>query len=76
MYGAPLRLHWYPHLEDLVRDAQIYRREPRYIAFPSWRDGEPAVSALSQAGIALAPVYQTARRDGTTSFVLYRMDGP
>ena len=76
LYGAPLRLHWYPDLEDLVRDAQIYRREPRYIAFPSWRDGAPATSALDEAGITLVPLYQTARRDGTTSFVLYHMDGP
>ena len=76
LYGAPVRLHWYPDLEDLVRDAEIYRREPRYIAFPSWKDGEPAVTALKEAGIELSPVYQTTRRDGSVSFALYRMDGP
>ena len=76
LYGAPLRLHWYPDLDDLVRDAEIYRREPRYIAFPSWKDSEPAVAALAEAGIMLIPVYETTRRDGTVSFVLYRMDGP
>ncbi len=76
LYSAPLRLHWYPDPEDLVRDAQIYRREPRYIAFPSWRDSEPAVSALGQAGIATSLVYETTRRDGTVSFRLYRMEGP
>jgi len=76
LYGAPLRLHWYPDPEDLVRDAQIYRREPRYIAFPSWKDREPVVSALNDAGISLVPVYQTTRRDGTVSFELYRLDGP
>jgi len=76
LYGAPLRLHWYPDLEDLTRDAQIYRREPRYIAFPSWQDSGPAVSALNEAGITLVPVYQTTRRDGSVSFELFRMDGP
>ena len=76
LYSAPLRLHWYPDLEDLVRDAQIYRREPRYIAFPSWQDSEPVVSALKETGITLDPVYQTTRRDGSVSFKLYRMDGP
>ena len=35
LYGAPLRLHWYPDPADLVQDATVYRREPRYIAFPS-----------------------------------------
>ena len=76
LYGAPLRLHWYPDLEDLTRDAQIYRREPRYIAFPSWKDRDPIVRALNEAGITLVPVYQTTRRDGSISFELYRMDGP
>jgi hypothetical protein len=76
LYGAPLRLHWYPDLEDLARDAHVYRREPRYIAFPSWQDSGPVVSALSEAGVTLVPVYQTTRRDGSVSFELYRMDGP
>jgi hypothetical protein len=76
LYGVPLRLHWYPDLEDLTRDAQVYRSEPRYIAFPSWRDAEPIVSALNRADISLVPVFQTTRRDGTVSFDLYRLDGP
>jgi hypothetical protein len=76
LYGAPLRLHWYPDPVDLLRDARIYRREPRYIAFPSWRDPAPIVSALNGAGISLVPVFQTTRRDGTVSFELYRLDGP
>ena len=76
LYGAPLRLHWYPDLDDLVRDATIYRREPRYIAFPSWRDGQLADAALAGAGIRLVPVFESVRRDGTTSFRLYRLEGP
>jgi hypothetical protein len=76
LYGEPIRLHWYPELDDLVRDATIYRREPRYIAFPSWRDGEPAVTALAEAGITLKPVFETVRRDGSTSFRLYELQGP
>jgi hypothetical protein len=76
LYGAPLRLHWYPDLEDLVRDATVYRREPRFIAFPSWRDSAPIEAALSGAGIQLVQVFETTRRDGTVSFRLYRMSGP
>jgi hypothetical protein len=76
LYGAPLRQHWYPDLEDLVHDATVYRREPRYIAFPSWPDSAPARSALSGAGIQLRPVLETYRRDGSVSFQLYRMEGP
>ena len=76
LYGAPLRLHWYPDAADLVHDATVYRREPRYIAFPSFRDNGPALAALDGAGIELAPIYQTRRRDGTVSFRLYRLEGP
>ncbi len=76
LHGAPLRLHWYPDLEDLARDATVYRREPRYIAFPSWRDGAPVEAALASAGIDLAPVLETTRRDGSVSFRLYRLEGP
>ena len=76
LYGANLRLHWYPDLEDLAHDATVYRREPRYMAFPSWRDGGPARAALLAAGIDLQPVLETTRRDGTISFRLYQLVGP
>ncbi len=76
LHDAPLRLHWYPDPADLVHDATVYRREPRYIAFPSFRDGSLARSALAGTGIELVPIFQTRRRDGTISFQLYRLDGP
>ncbi|MFN2227720.1 MAG: ArnT family glycosyltransferase, partial [Anaerolineae bacterium] len=76
LHGAPLRLHWYPDPADLVHDATVYRREPRYIAFPSFRDGGQAQAALAAAGIELLPVYETHRRDGSVSFRLYRLEGP
>ncbi len=76
LYGVPLRLHWYPDLEDLTRDAYVYRQEPRYIAFPSWRDGSAAETALAEAGIRLEPVFETTRRDGSRSLRLYRLEGP
>jgi len=76
LYGAPLRLHWYPDLEDLAHDAYVYRREPRYIAFPSWRGSAPAERGLADAGISLVPAFETIRRDGSVSFRLYRMEGP
>jgi hypothetical protein len=76
LYGVALRLHWYPNLDDLIRDATVYRREPRYIAFPSWRDRVAAEDALARAGISLAPVLETVRRDGTVSFRLFRLEGP
>jgi 4-amino-4-deoxy-L-arabinose transferase-like glycosyltransferase len=76
LYGASLRQHWYPDLVDLVHDATIYRREPRYIAFPSWQDGRPAELALADADMDLVPVFESTRRDGTTSFRLYHLEGP
>jgi hypothetical protein len=76
LYGAALRLHWYPDLDDLARDAVIYRREPRYIAFPSWRDGRPATETLAGAGISLEPILETRTRDDSISFRLYQLQGP
>jgi len=76
LYGSPLRLHWYPDPADLIQDAVDYRREPRYIAFPSFRDSAPIRAALEDADIRLVPVYETRRRDGTVSFQLYRLEGP
>jgi hypothetical protein len=76
LHSAMLRFHWYPDLSDLVRDAHIYRREPRYIAFPSWRDGAQVEAALADEGIAMEEAFETERRDGTTSFRLYRLTGP
>lgn len=76
LFGEPLRLHWYPDLENLANDAYVYRREPRYIAFPSWQDSTSAEAALAKAGISLEEVYETLRRDGSVSFRLYRMEGP
>jgi hypothetical protein len=76
LYGSALRIHWYPDLTDLLRDARVYHRETRYIAFPSWRDNSPALQALSAAGIQAVPIYETRRRDGTTSFRLYLLEGP
>lgn len=76
LYSAPLRLHWYPDLQDLAHDAYVYRREPRYIAFPSWRDSSAVKDALNKASIKLEQVYETKRRDGSFSFRLYRLEGP
>jgi 4-amino-4-deoxy-L-arabinose transferase-like glycosyltransferase len=76
LYGASLRLHWYPDAADLAHDATVYRREPRYIVFPSFRDAGLAQTALAAAGVTLEPVFETRRRDGTVSFRLYRLEGP
>ena len=76
LYDTPLRLHWSPDSGDLIHDATIYRREPRYIGFASWRDSQAIESALAAAGIELAPVHESTRRDGTESFRLYELKGP
>jgi hypothetical protein len=76
LYGASFRQHWYPDLADLVHDATVYRREFRYVAFPSWQDSIPARTALRDAGIDLVPLFETKRRDGSVSFRLYRLAGP
>lgn len=76
LYGAPVRTHWWPDLYDLTQDAEIYRREARWITFPSWIAEGSVRAALAEAGMRLQPVRETRRRDGSVSFRLYRIEGP
>jgi len=76
LYGAPIHVHWYPDPADLARDAVAYRREPRYIAFPSWQEERLSTCALIDAGIGLVPVFEAHRRDTSVSFRLYQLVGP
>ncbi len=76
LYGAPVRTHWWPDLPDLLQDAERYRQESRWIAFPSWVDEKPVRAALGGAGMQLQLALETLREDGSVSFRLYRIEGP
>ena len=46
---------------------------PRYLVVPDWQPSARLGRALEQVGLAMAPVLETRRRDGTTSFIVYEI---
>ena len=46
---------------------------PRYLVVPDWQPSARLRRALEQVGLAMAPVLETRRRDGTTSFIVYEI---
>jgi hypothetical protein len=74
LFDFPYRFQWYASPEELARDAADRPDAPRYVAFPSWRSSTQTQWVLKQAGLALHPVYETYRGDGSRSFTLYRVE--
>jgi 4-amino-4-deoxy-L-arabinose transferase-like glycosyltransferase len=68
LYGSDIELRWWASGEHLEREALRTLDREQYIVLPDWRTVEPAA-----AGIELQLLYETHRRDGTTSLRLYRI---
>jgi hypothetical protein len=60
--------------EDLAAQASARPGARRYIVFPSWRSATEARLALRQRGLVLREVFRTFRRDGSVSFIVYRIE--
>jgi len=74
LFDAPVYLAYWPSPAWLAQDVRAFgAREPRYITFPSWESPARVERALAGVGYGLEPVWTTARRDGTPSFVVYRV---
>ncbi|MCX7681707.1 MAG: hypothetical protein N2508_07065 [Anaerolineae bacterium] len=74
LFGAPLYLAYWPTPAWLAQDVRAFGASgDRYIAFPSWEVAERVEQAIAEAGYRLEPVLTTSRRDGATSFTVYRV---
>ena len=74
LFDAPVYLAYWPTPAWLARDVQAFgAQEPRYITFPSWESPARVEWVLASVGYELAPVLTTTRRDGTSSFTIYRV---
>jgi len=74
LFDAPVYLAYWPTLAWLAQDVRAFgAREPRYIAFPSWESTARVEQTLSGVGYGLDLVLTTDRRDGTSSFTVYRI---
>ena len=60
-------------LYDLADAAAFYDGRPRYVVLPGWESSARLERALDDVNLAMAPVLNTLRRDGTTSFVVYEI---
>lgn len=75
LFDAPVYLAYWPTPAWLARDVQAFgTREPRYVTFPAWESSARVERALDEVDYELAPVLTTMRRDGTPSFIVYRVE--
>jgi hypothetical protein len=74
MFDFPLVFRWYPSPEELTQDARQGDDAQRYIVFPSEKSTAGVKDALAESGLMLRRVHWTYRRDGSTSFTVYRIE--
>jgi hypothetical protein len=74
MFDFPLISRWYPSPEELAQDARQVDDAQRYVVFPSGRLTAEVRGALAEAGLGLRSVYSAYGRDGSTSFIVYRIE--
>ncbi|MGQ9501002.1 MAG: ArnT family glycosyltransferase [Anaerolineae bacterium] len=74
LWGSPYDFRAWTSPEDLAAQASARPGARRYIVFPSWRSSSEARLALKHHGLALHEVFRTLRRDGSVSFIVYRIE--
>jgi hypothetical protein len=71
---APIYMVWMPDPATLATDLRAFgQSSPRYFVSPSWESDAAMKRAAGEAGFEFRPVFTTVRRDGSTSFVVYRI---
>lgn len=71
--GFPYLSRWYTQDAELAADTRKNAGSPRYVVFPAWQSDTGAALALQEVGLALLPVYQTYRDDGSRAFTVYEI---
>ncbi len=74
LWGSPYDLRAWTSPADLAAQAAARSGARRYVVFPSWHSSTEARLALEQSGQELREVYRTLRRDGSVSFLVYRIE--
>jgi 4-amino-4-deoxy-L-arabinose transferase-like glycosyltransferase len=74
LFGAYLYRAGFPDPEWLAEDAASFYRSQRHVlVVPSWESPARLQRALVQHGLQMSPLMTAARRDGSTSFVVYEI---
>lgn len=74
LFDFPLDLRWYNSPSKLAEEASQEADSRRYIVFPSWKSEAGVQSALAEEELALYPLHQLHRRDGSLSFTIYEIE--
>lgn len=74
LWGSPYDFRMWTSPDDLAAQAKARPGARRYIVFPSWRSSTEARLALKHRGLVLHEVFRTLRRDGSVSFIVYRIE--
>jgi hypothetical protein len=75
LFDAYLFRAGFPTADWLATDAAVFFDGPsRYLVVPAWESSARLQRALAEVDLAMAPVLATQRRDGTSSFIVYRID--
>jgi hypothetical protein len=69
LYDATFELRWWASGEHLQREALRTPDRAQYIVLPDWRTLEPDLQK-----IALHPIYEAHRQDGSVSLTVYRLE--
>jgi hypothetical protein len=76
LFDGPAYVAWMPTPEALATDLRAFGRiSPRYLVAPDWESVAETRAAAAEAGFCLRPVHEAYRRDGSRSFVVYRLEG-
>jgi hypothetical protein len=74
LFDAYLYRAGFPSPGWLAADAAAhYDGRPRYLVVPAWQPTARLGRALAQVNLAMVPVLDARRRDGTTSFTVYEI---
>jgi len=74
LWGSPYDFRAWTSPEDLATQAEARPGARRYVVFPSWRSATEVRLALKHKGMLLREVFRTLRRDGSVSFIVYRIE--
>jgi 4-amino-4-deoxy-L-arabinose transferase-like glycosyltransferase len=74
LFDAYLYRAGFPSPAWLATDARAFHsKSPRYVVLPSWESSARLARELAQVDLLMSPVFETHRRNGTSSFVVYEI---
>jgi hypothetical protein len=74
LWGSPYDFRAWTSPDDLAAQAAARPGARRFTVFPSWHSATEARLHLEDHGLTMREAYRTLRRDGSVSFIVYRIE--